>query len=485
MKSFQFKIGYAVFWMGISLTLLAAACSNSEAEPAVQAESGQGGGSGQEEVPAGQGGASEQGQLPAGQGGASEQGQLPAGQGAAGQGEAPGQEVQGRVERRVNALTLELRPVVEGNNQFALSLYGQVIQAQETEGQNVFLSPFSVSAALGMTYAGANGDTAREMRDVLAIQADDDPFHHEFGALIDDLSGDKPGRGYQLYVANRLFGQQDWEFLDDFLALNQQCYGASLQQVDYCGQPEEARNIVNDWVAEQTDNRIDELFPEGQFSCMTALTLVNAIYFKADWAEQFDPASTADRPFRLLSGETVDVPTMSAEIELRVAESPDLTLLDLPYQDDELSMIIMLPREPDGLPALEASLELDAIEQLVAAAADGEFLVELPRFDIRSRPPVKQALIDMGMASAFSPDADFSKMAPPPPLYIDDVVHEAFVSVDERGTEAAAATGVEMTFWAAPLPIQVAHPFLFLIRDRLTESILFMGRVLDPSQAPQ
>jgi serpin B len=421
----------------------------------------------------------------AGQGaGGAGQGTGTAGQGPGVAGQDPGPD--GRVGRQVAALTAELEPVVDGNNRFALSLYRQIVGAPEVQDRNLFLSPFSLSAALAMTYAGADGETAQEMAEVLEVQAEEAVFHQELGALMADLNGDKPGRGYQLYIASRLFGQQDWPFEEAFLTLNQQHYGAALQELDYCAQPEQARATINDWVAGQTMDKIEELFPEGQFDCNTALALVSAIYFKADWAEQFDPDATADRPFRLLSGETVSVPTMSAELAIHVAEQSDLTMLDIAYQDDELSMVILLPAEPDGLPELEASLEPERIEQLIADSVPDELSVELPRFEIRSKPEVKQALIDLGMVTAFDPGAaDFSRMASGPPLAVDDVVHEAYVLVDEKGTEAAAASGVEMTFRAAPLPIQVAHPFLFLIRDRLTESILFMGRVVDPLQTSE
>ena len=391
----------------------------------------------------------------------------------------------GRVARQVAELTAELEPVVAGNNRFALSLYQQVALAAEVQDQNLFLSPFSLTTALAMTYAGAAGETAQEMAEVLEIQTDEAVFHRQQGALMADLNGDKQGRGYQLYIASRLFGQQDWPFEEAFLSLNQQHYSAPLQELDYCADPELARTTINDWVAGQTKEKIDELFPEGQFDCLTALALVSAIYFKADWAEQFDPEATADKPFHLLSGETVSVPTMSADLDVGRAEAPDLTLLDIAYQDDELSMVILLPAEPDGLPQLEASLEPERIEQLLSASVQDESTVELPRFEIRSRPEVKQALIDLGMVTAFDPvAADFSRMASGPPLAIEDVVHEAYVLVNEEGTEAAAASGVEMTFRSAPLPIQVDHPFLFLIYDRLTESILFMGRVVDPAQTP-
>jgi len=395
-------------------------------------------------------------------------------------------DVQGRVARQVQQLTLELEPVVRGNNEFAFALYQQIIDSPEESDQNLFISPFSISAALAMTYAGADGVTAQEMRDVLVIENEDSAFHSEFGAVIRDLSGEQAGRGYQLFSANRLFGGIDVPFYDDFLQINQQHYDAPLESVDYCDDPEGARATINDWVAVQTKDKIEELFPEGQFNCLTALTLVNAIYFKAGWAQRFDPNSTMDRPFQLLSGETVSVPTMSAEIDIRKTETDRLTLLDIAYQDEELSMIILLPHASDGLPALEASLQLDQIEQLIDTAIESESMIELPRFEIRSKPNVKQALIDMGMASAFDEgSADFSKMSEMRGLFVDDVVHQAFVGVDEEGTEAAAATGVEMTFRSAPLPIQVAHPFLFMIRDRLTHSILFVGRVLDPSQATQ
>jgi serine protease inhibitor len=381
-----------------------------------------------------------------------------------------------RQPRKVDALTPALRPVVEGNNAFAWSLYGAV----DSGSDNLFFSPFSVSAALAMTYAGARGQTATEMKKVLHIETDDATFHAQFGALVRDLSGDR-GRGYTLYVADRLFGQLGYAFHQDFLDLLKKDYAAELEPVDFSGDPDAARQSVNAWAENATKNTIPALFPPGSIDDTTRLVLADAIYFKAGWLHAFDPQDTQNAPFLLSDGTTVQVPMMYEDGSFATASDNLADVVELPYQDDEVSMILVVPAAVDGLPAVEAQLGTGWFDKVVSELGSrSEQLVGLPRFNMKWHASLGPVLKGLGMPAAFDPNAaDFSGIANDS-LYIQSVEHSAYVSVDEHGTTAAAATGVGMGSMSAPPQITADHPFLFVIRDRLTGSILFIGRVEDP-----
>jgi len=388
-------------------------------------------------------------------------------------------EQQARVERQITERTAELAPVVDGNNSFAWSLY-DVLRA---EPGNRFFSPFSLYAALSMTYGGARGETATQMHDVLFIGDDDAQHHTGLGALMRDLNGDKEGRAYQLRIANRIFGRQDVEIEPTFLELVATDYEAPLEQLDFAGDPEGSRGTINEWVAEQTEDKIDELLEPGTITSDTAVVLANAIYFFAFWAEQFDPADTRDAPFTLADGTQVTVPMMSAEVEARVAMdySGDgaASVLELDYEDHEVSLVVLLPASYDGLDALEQTLVAGGYDDLLASAQPGEYQVDLPSFEFRDKFSAVTALQTLGAPAMFCDGpADFSGIAPN--LCVSDVIHEAYVKVDEEGTEAAAATAVVMED-SASMGFSVNHPFVFAIRDQLTGTILFLGRVADPS----
>jgi serpin B len=371
----------------------------------------------------------------------------------------------------------DMATLVEGANGFAVDLYGRL------RGQkgNLFLSPASITLALAMTYGGARGTTAEEMRSVLGFTLPDERLHPAFAALSGVL---KPREG-TLRVANRLWGQQGYEFLESFLALTRTSYGAELETVDFAARTEEARQRINAWIERQTEDKIKELLKEGVLTPQTALVLTNAIYFKGLWATQFKPENTQAAPFKLLDGTTVTVPLMHQKTEFSLGTGEGCAVLELPYKGGELSMVIVLPNAADGLPALEASLSRQKLAAWMGALRPVEVKVYLPRFKATSSFALGRTLCDMGMPTAFSGGADFSGMSAGKDLAISEVVHQAFVDVNEEGTEAAAATAVVIKRTMAPVPVEFRadHPFLFFIRDVRTGLILFMGRLVAPAAA--
>jgi serpin B len=372
--------------------------------------------------------------------------------------------------------------VVEATNQFALDLYAQV---REEDG-NLFLSPYSVAAALSMAYAGAAGVTAGEMAQVLHATGND-RWHEAFGALQSSLDRGAALGGYELSSANRLWGQEDCSFLDSFLDVTGECYGAELGRLDFSHDPEGSRLTINDWVADQTRDKIVDLLGSGDVTALTRLILTNAIYFKSTWLWQFDPDVTQDYEFWLGPDQTVTVPLMLGEAEFGYAEFDDLQVLGMPYASRDVSMIVLLPRAHDGVAQLEAQLTYESLESWVASVEKTDVIVGFPRFRVRWKIGLNETLSAMGMPSAFNPGtADFSGMTGVRDLFIGMIVHEAVADVTEEGTEAAAATAVVMEGSGNPgtpgPPCFFAdHPFLFLIYDNVTGCVLFMGRVSDPS----
>lgn len=389
-----------------------------------------------------------------------------------------------RVARVVTSADGDIGVVVDGHNAFSWDLYGDL--AAEAGDGNVFFSPFSVTAALGMVMAGANGDTETEMHDVLHVTGDEGAWHAALGALTRDLNGDLD-RGYTLNIANRVFGQTDYGWDPAFLAVCDTDYGAPLEQWDFATDAKGGRTHVNDWVAGQTHDRIKDLLGEGTVTPDTKMILVNAIYFLADWATAFDPADTYDAGFTRLDGSSVTVPMMRMSLEevedegIEVGWTNDASVIKLPYQDDEVSMIVVIPTEPDGLPALESSLDAAKWAQLTSNLSPSDAMIGFPRVEMNYKAELSGALSGLGMPTAFSDTADFTGMAADGGLQITGVVHQAFVKIDEEGTEAAAATAVTVGTTSAQVPIVADHPFLFVIQDDLTGAILFVGRVTDPS----
>ncbi len=363
-------------------------------------------------------------------------------------------------------------------NDFALDLYARL----RGEEGNLFFSPHSISTALAMTYAGARGETARQMADVLSFHAEGERLHLGFGELQRSLAAGKEEKGYELTVANALWGQKGYGFLKEFLELTGKHYGAGLREMDFRGAAEDARKTINSWVEEKTRDRIKDLIKPGVLNSMTRLVLTNAIYFKGDWARQFDEKATRDAPFWLTQEKKADVPMMFHRARFKYAEMDSLQCLELPYVGEELSMVVLLPKERTGLGKLEASLNRENLERWVGRMHRMKVSVHLPKFKLTRQFQLGGTLKAMGMTDAFSDRADFSGMNGKRDLFISAVIHKAFVEVNEEGTEAAAATAVviQVTSIQPETVFRADHPFIFLIRDTRSGAILFMGRVSDP-----
>ena len=384
----------------------------------------------------------------------------------------------------------ELPPLVEGNTAFATDLYRVL---SEDEG-NLFFSPYSISVALAMTYAGASGDTATEMAGTLHFDLPRDELHLAFNRLDLELDArseveteDDEGEPFEFSIANSIWAEQTYQFLGPFLETLALNYGAGARLVDFVNDPEGARTAINTWVNDETNDRIPELLPQGVIDAMTRLVLTNAIFFKASWEEPFPVEGTEDGDFTLLSGSTVRAPLMHSlgTETLQYAEGEDFQAIELAYTGDEMAFLVILP-EQGGFPDFEEDFDADALDEIVASLESQAVTVTLPKFEFSSDVPLKQALAGLGMATAFEPGiADFSGMDGTRDLYVSHVLHKAFVAVDEEGTEAAAATAVVVGVTSAPLEPKVFEanrPFIFLIRDRLTGTVLFIGRVLDPTR---
>jgi serpin B len=387
-------------------------------------------------------------------------------------------------ETAPEASTSELATLVEGNSAFAFNLYQQL---KDEEG-NLFYSPHSISVALAMTYAGARGETEQQMAEALQFRLPQDQLHPTFNALALELDSrgqgaqGKDGEGFRLNIVNAIWGQRDYTFLNEFLDRLAVNYGAGLRVLDFIGAPEESRLTINDWVAEQTEERIENLIPKGLINSMTRLVLTNAIYFNAAWAYPFDEDLTRDGVFHLLDGGEVTVPMMHQTESFGYAEDDGYQAVELPYDGDELSMVILLP-ESGQFEAFEEALDFEQANAIINALGRKEVVLTTPKFEFDSEFSLGETLAALGMPIAFSGDADFSGMTGTRELYIADVVHKAFVSVDEAGTEAAAATAVVMEMTAMPETVEVTidQPFIFFIRDIETGAILFVGRILNPA----
>lgn len=370
-------------------------------------------------------------------------------------------------------------------NAFSVDLYKHLARH---EG-NLFLSPTSLETALAMVYAGARGDTAEQMADVLHFgRVPEGQLHPAFGQLLETLNPPQAGgrdRPYELTIANALWGQDGYAFNPEYLQLVRRYYGGNLQNVDFVEAPEASRQRINQWVERQTNDRIQDLVPPGAIDALTRLVLTNAIYFKGRWAEPFEERFTRDEAFRFADGSSADVPLMRRSGEYGYAEIDGVQVLSLPYGGEELSMVVVLPRDARALAALERDLTLEQLQRWARGGRRQEVHVFLPRFKIESQFSLGEALQAMGMTDAFSDDADLSGIAQAEQLAISAVLHKAFVDVNEEGTEAAAATAVIVGVTAAPPqsepPVfRADHPFLFLIRENRSGAILFLGRVSAP-----
>jgi serpin B len=377
----------------------------------------------------------------------------------------------------------DVAAAVHGNNAFALDLYAKL---RSQEG-NLFFSPYSISTALAMTRAGARGETAAAMDKTLHFTLPPDRQDAAFAALIREAS---QAHGCRLSVANALWGQKGAGFTPDFLNRTRDYYGAGLHEVDFRTDAEQARRAINDWVARQTRDKIKELIGPDMLGPDSRLVLTDAIYFKGDWASKFPKDLTRDEPFHLDARRQKSAPLMHHTDQFSYFDADGLQALEMPYVGKDLSMVVLLPKKVDGLAELEAGLTAEKLDGLLHGLAGREVVVTFPKFKAESSMELSDVLSGMGMAPAFSDGADFSGMnGGREPLKISDVTHKATIDTNEEGTEAAAATAVNVTLAAAPQHFEIPkpefradHPFLFLIRDTRSGSVLFLGRLADPAK---
>jgi serpin B len=390
----------------------------------------------------------------------------------------------------------EPNPVAAATNALGLDLYRQFAD----QPGNLCLSPYSIQAAFAMTTNGAAGETLEQMRTALHLPADLDSLNGSFAELVADFEqrgqraadharrfrADEPG--FQLAVANRLFGQQGYPFDPAFLGILADRYAAPLQPADFRNKHDSERLGINQWVEEQTRRRIRDLLPAGAITGDTRLVLVNALHFKAAWREQFAKSATKPAPFHLASGAVPEVPTMHQTERFGYAKEDGYTALTLPYSEG-FSMLLVVPDEINGLPAIERGLGADKLSALARLPAR-RVALHFPKFRIEGATvPLKGPLEKLGIKLAFTPAADFGRMTSDkklPGLYISDAYHRTFIAVDEKGTEAAAATAVAMVPLSAmprpedPVVVKVDRPFFYAIVDGRSRTALFVGRVQDP-----
>jgi serpin B len=382
----------------------------------------------------------------------------------------------------------DMKAVVAGNTDFTLALYGKLkndLKVISPQG-NLFFSPYSISTCFAMVYAGARGDTQKEMATAFHFTLSDEHLVSTFDALQKQLIQEDKSKGYRILLANALWGRKSETFLKEFLDLTKRL-NADFNQLDFVNEPEKSRRMINSWVEEKTQNKIKDLIPSGGIDSDTALVLTNAVYFKGQWKSQFDKTETQNMEFAISAKDEVKVPMMHQKEDFKYYADNKLQALELPYKSDEISMLVLLPREIDGLTEIEKTLTTKTLGVLLPKMQTTEVDVFFPKFKLTCGVFVlNKALIELGMPDAFdSGRADFSGMNGKRNLWISTVFHKAFVEVNEEGTEAAAATGAEMALSGSmdETPVfRADHPFIFIIKDNRSGSILFMGRLMNPAE---
>ncbi|MBN1663319.1 MAG: serpin family protein [Deltaproteobacteria bacterium] len=378
----------------------------------------------------------------------------------------------------------DMMQLISDNNAFAFDLY----QKMRTDEGNLFYSPFSISMALAMTYAGARENTAAEMAHIMRYGLSPEKLHPAFNKIDLEINSrgenvkKDEGTAFTLNVVNAIWGQKGKSWLQNFLDTLAVNYGAGLRILDFIADAAASRKTINDWVAEQTEQKIKDLLPEDSVTVDTRMVLTNAIYFKASWMHQFDKSQTKDGVFTLLNGSTITGPMMNQTAMFLYADGEGYIALSLPYVGNDLSMIILMPDE-GNFNNFENRLTLETLGEIKSAFSYTNIKLSFPRFEFEDPTGLKDILTSMGMKLAFSPThADFSGIDGTKTLYISDVLHKAFVNVNEEGTEATAATAVGMGITSMPPPpieAKINRPFIFLIQDK-TGAILFAGRVVNP-----
>jgi serine protease inhibitor len=373
--------------------------------------------------------------------------------------------------------------VVAGNNEFAFDIYRRLA----APGKNFFISPLSIVTAFSMVYAGSRGGTKLEIEKVFRYRVTGEEMALDWGALMTDMHSRAKSGKYRLDSANRIWTGKNVSLEDAFTAAMKKYYDAGLKQVDFAGDPEGSRTAINKWVAKNTNDKITGLVPEGAVTKATSLVLTNAVYFLGSWEQPFDEKTTAKSDFFVTPGKKIEVEMMNNFGHFKYYENEELQAISLPYKtqgnkDDALSMMIFLPKGRAGITGLEKKLTPDSWKKWNAGLEKNEVYVYMPRFEVTSFASLAETLRQMGMKTAFSPQADFSGIAPK--LGISDAFHKAYVKVNEKGTEAAAATTIIMVKanGGKKYTFRADHPFLFVICDNRSGAIMFIGRVTDPAR---
>jgi len=381
------------------------------------------------------------------------------------------------------ASAVQTQSIVDSNTAFALSLYDEL----KSRPGNIFFSPFSISTALAIAYAGARGETEKQMGRVLHFGTNQRQVHPTFGELQRRLSEASEKPGIRLNIANALWAQKGHPFRPDFMEISSGNYRANVNSADFLTAAEAARGEINHWVSQQTNDRIQDILPPDSLTDLTRLILANAVYFKGIWAEPFDAGETSSQPFHLLPMRRVQAQLMHHFDNVRYTGENDFQAVELPYQSDELSMVILLPREVDGCAGLERRLTPTLLSRSLIQMKPRPVEIFLPRFRLQSAFDLCAPLAKMGMPNAFGPEADFSGIDGTRQLFISGVFHKAWGEVNEEGTEAAAATAMAVAGCARMTPpppppvFRADHPFIFAIRDTRFGSVLILGRLTDPT----
>jgi len=378
-----------------------------------------------------------------------------------------------------------IKTAVAGNTDFAFALYSRLKDDPNVTAPkgNLFFSPYSISTALAMTYGGARGETQKQMATTLHFTLPEQNLYPALGSLQKQLVQKDKSCGYQLLLANALWGQKGEPFLKEFLDLTECYYEAGLSQLDFVNETEQSRLTINSWVEEKTNNKIKDLIPPGGVDKQTALVLTNAIYFKGEWKTKFSWWKTRKADFAVSAKDKVKVPMMYLKEDFKYYGDEKLQVLELPYKGDEISMVVVLPSETEGISEIENTLTAENLNVLLSNVRTTKVDVYFPKFKMTwGTFSLKNTLVALGMPEAFEPEeADFSGMNGRRILWISDVFHKAFIEVSEEGTEAAAATGVVMSKALHIEPVfRADRPFVFIIRNNRSGNILFMGRVINP-----
>ncbi|MDX9694514.1 MAG: serpin family protein [Bacteroidales bacterium] len=380
----------------------------------------------------------------------------------------------------LNIMAQDDSSISDGNNRFAADVYKQI----KTEPVNQFYSPLSISSALAMTYAGAKGETLKQMSNTLYFSENQEELHSNFSHLIKMLT-ETEAEGIQLNIANSLWLQENMQVLDQYLSITNKYYQAGINKVNFITNPENSRKTINNWVEKNTNNKIIDLLPDGSIHSQTRMVLVNAIYFNGAWEKVFDKNKNTTEPFFVFKTCETQATFMNNYINSGFYEDNLLSIAEIPYRNKNQSMIIILPKSKYGLKEVEKLFEQNLLPDYFEKMEDRRINLSIPKFKSESTYKLQEELSKMGMPVAFSNNADFSGITGDKSLAIDKVIHKAFIDVNEEGTEAAAATAVTMRKTAILLDeaqFKADHPFIYLIKDNETNTILFVGRLMNPKQ---